>query len=128
MNSHSFNVLVVENERIIAWDLSERIKRLGHNVCATAATGEDAVRLASEFLPSVVLMDIMLDGEMDGIEAAQEIRSCLDLPVIFCSACSKEKQALAQTARPLGFIEKPINTEILKQLLAKLDNNRTEGY
>ncbi|MBI9079489.1 MAG: response regulator [Pseudodesulfovibrio sp.] len=123
MNENKLKILVVENERIVAWELMSRLKRLGHDVCATAATGEDAVRLALECLPSLVLMDIMLDGEMDGIEAAREIRYLLNLPVIFCSAFSKEMQVRAKEVSPLGFVEKPMNWNVLENLLSGVGNN-----
>jgi len=113
-------ILVVENERIVAWELSERLKSLGFIVCATAATGEDAVTFAKQYKPNLVLMDIMLDGEMDGIEAAQIIRSLLNLPVIFCSAFSEDMRDRAQAASPLGFLEKPLNEILLQHLITRL--------
>ncbi len=114
------NILVVENERIVAWELSERLKRMGHKVCGITGKGEEAVKLASEIQPSLVLMDIMLDDEMDGVEAALEIRLNQDTPVIFCSALAKEMQTRARTTNPLAFLEKPLDYVLLGHLLAEL--------
>ena len=63
-------ILLVEDDQIIAWDLAERLKDLGYRVVGQAATGAEAVRLASDLRPDVILMDIRLKGDMDGIAAA----------------------------------------------------------
>ena len=80
-------VLIVEDERIIALATSASLKRMGCEVVATAATGQQDVDYAVKQRPDVVLMDIMLEGSMDGIEAAMRIREQQpDMPIIYCTA------------------------------------------
>ena len=69
------NVLVVEDESIVSKDIQHSLKKLGYNVVGAASTGDQAVKLAIETLPDIILMDIMLKGEMNGIEAATQIRT-----------------------------------------------------
>src|SRR5437773_8687477 len=76
-------VLIVEDERIVAMDLRRRVEQLGHAVVGTVSTGALAVQCAEKFDPDLVLMDIRLQGEMDGITAAEQIRRAAGLPVIF---------------------------------------------
>jgi len=107
-------ILIVEDERIIALDLRGKVTRLGYTVAGMAHTGADAVRMAEERRPDLVLMDIILDGGMDGIEAAQRIREGRDIPVVFVSACNdlatKERACLAGCA---SFVSKPVDSREL---------------
>ena len=68
------NVLVVEDESIVSKDIQHSLKKLGYNVVGASATGEKAVELAHETKPDIILMDIMLKGEMNGIETADQIK------------------------------------------------------
>jgi CheY-like chemotaxis protein len=113
-------ILVVEDEHIVAWELTERLKRMGCTVCGAVPTGEEAVRAVRECRPDLVLMDIMLAGKMDGIEAARAIRTCCDTPVVFCSAYVGEVRARAESLGPLGFLEKPMDYDRLACLLTGL--------
>ena len=76
-------ILVVEDDRIIARSLRLILEQLGYEVTALASTGQAAIREAEETKPDLILMDIVLDGEMDGIEAARVIRSHLSIPIIY---------------------------------------------
>ena len=80
------SILVVEDEAVIAEDLADKVRQLGYSVVAICARGEQAVELAGRLGPDLVLMDIQLDGDLDGVEAAREIRQRLDLPVIYLTA------------------------------------------
>ena len=73
-------ILVVEDEQIVAEDLSLKLRRIGHQVVGMASSGEAAIRLAKDLHPDLVLMDIRLQGKMDGREAARIIRSSTGLP------------------------------------------------
>jgi CheY-like chemotaxis protein len=84
------NVLVVEDESIVSKDIQHSLKKLGYNVVGAASTGEQAVQLALEHMPDIILMDIMLKGEMNGIEAADTIRKETNIPVIFLTAYADE--------------------------------------
>lgn len=84
------SVLVVEDESIVSKDIQHSLKKLGYNVVGAAATGEAAVKMAIELNPDIILMDIMLKGEMNGIDAAGRIRSETNIPVIFLTAYADE--------------------------------------
>ncbi len=101
-------VLIVEDEAIVAADLAGRLQRLGYEVAGVAAKGEEAVELACRFRPCLVLMDIRLEGPMDGIEAAEAIRREHDAPVIYLTAHSDAATlARAKLTGPFGYILKP---------------------
>ncbi len=101
-------VMVVEDERIIAWDIEERLKRLGYEVCAVVSTGEEAITKAADTQPDLVLMDVMLKGKMDGIEAAAEIYRLLNIPVVYLTAYADDSTfERAKITAPFGYILKP---------------------
>ncbi len=104
----SERVLIVEDEKIIALDLQRRLERFGYMVCDTASEGEESVRKARECKPDIILMDIMLAGAVDGIEAAKTIKRELQIPVIFLTAYADERTLeRAKEAEPFGYILKP---------------------
>ncbi|GEO38408.1 hypothetical protein SAE02_25560 [Skermanella aerolata] len=111
-------ILLVEDEAISALALKRLVARLGHEVCAVTAMAEDAIRLAGEILPDIILMDIRLAGEMDGITAAREIRDRFGIGSIFMTANSDPAtRALAENAQPLGFMAKPYSPMMVKTTL-----------
>lgn len=79
-------ILIVEDEILIAEDLRMNVQRMGHEVVGVAAQGSEAVQKAIATHPDVVLMDVRLQGPMDGIEAARRIRSHSDIPIIYVTA------------------------------------------
>ena len=101
-------ILVVEDERLVAMDIRNAVNQSGYDVVGIAASGEEAVRLAEEFRPDVALMDIVLEGQGDGVKAAAYLRSELDIPVVYLTAYEDEQtfQRAKQTA-PFGYIVKP---------------------
>ncbi len=102
------NVLVVEDESIVSKDIQQSLKKLGYNIVGAAATGENAIELAQEAKPDIVLMDIMLKGEMNGIQAAEQIRGKMNIPVIYLTAYADEGTlAKAKVTEPYGYIIKP---------------------
>jgi DNA-binding NarL/FixJ family response regulator len=112
-------VLIVEDERIIALATSANLKRMGCEVIGTAATGEQAVEYAVNKRPDVVLMDIMLEGAMDGIEAAARIRERHpDMSIIYCTAYTDPgTRVLAAKTKPKAFMGKPLDYTALKDLI-----------
>jgi len=111
-------VMVVEDENIVAMDIKQRLEMLGYEVIATVATGEKAVELAEETRPDVVLMDIVLKGEMDGIEAAEEIRRRFGIPIIYVTAYSDmETLERAKITEPFGYIIKPFEDRELHSVI-----------
>jgi two-component system, LytTR family, response regulator LytT len=103
-----YNILVVEDESIVAKDIQHSLKKLGYNVVDTVSTGENAIAAANDKKPDLVLMDIMLKGAMSGIDAAQEIREKLNIPIIFLTAYADESTfSKAKVTEPYGYIIKP---------------------
>ncbi len=101
-------ILIVEDEKIIAIDLQRRLERFGYQVVGLAGEGEVAVSMALELVPDIILMDIMLAGKMDGIEAARAIKAVKDIPFIFLTASTDEKTLeRAKEVEPYGYILKP---------------------
>ncbi len=113
-------VLIVEDENIIALDLRMRIEGLGHTVVGVAHAGEAAVTKTTELQPDLVLMDIVLRGPLDGVEAASIIRQHSDTPIIYLSAHSDEvtKQRMAAT-KPLGCLVKPFDDQELERIIGR---------
>jgi len=108
MNQPPPRILIVEDESLIALDLSRRLPKMGYQVCATVATGEEAVEHAARLQPDLVLMDICLRGAMDGIAAAAAIRAHGDVPVVFLTANSDEMTiGRAKLSHPASFLLKP---------------------
>ncbi len=108
-------ILIVEDESVIAFDLSRRLPKLGYEVCAIISTGEEAAQKTAELKPDLVLMDICLRGEMDGIAAAQVIRRQNDVPVIFLTANSDEMTLKrAKLSRPSSYLLKPFKERELQ--------------
>jgi PAS domain S-box-containing protein len=108
-------ILVVEDEGLTALAIEEYVKECGHEVVQIVATGEDAVRKAIELEVDLVLMDIKLQGELDGLEAANLINSSRHIPVIFVTAYSDDKTlARAKLSEPYSFLIKPINAKAIK--------------
>jgi CheY-like chemotaxis protein len=104
----SASVLVVEDENIVARDILSMLKDLGYLVAAVASSGEEAIEKAAIKRPDVVLMDIVLKGEVDGVQAAQEIRTRFQIPVIYLTAYADEETLQrAKLTEPFGYILKP---------------------
>ncbi len=111
-------ILVVEDEAIIARDLQKRLENQGYVVTAAVATGEDAIQRAETDFPDLVLMDIVLLGEVDGIEAAARIRSLFDIPVVYVTAYADEKiLQRAKITEPFGYILKPFDDRELRSVI-----------
>ncbi len=101
-------ILIVEDEKIIALDLQRRLERFGFSVVGLAASGSEAIELAEKSEPDIILMDIRLEGDMDGIEASKHIRARFAIPVIFLTAYTDERTLeRAKEVEPFGYILKP---------------------
>ncbi len=102
------NVLVVEDESIVSKDIQYSLKKLGYNVVGVAATGQKAIDLCGEKLPDIILMDIMLKGDINGIEASTRIKESYNIPVIFLTAYADENTlSKAKITEPYAYIIKP---------------------
>jgi CheY-like chemotaxis protein len=108
-------ILVVEDENIVALEIKKRLQKLGYIVPGVASTGEDAISKAEGIRPDLVLMDIMLKGEIDGIHAAGEIRKRFNIPVVYLTAYSDEETLhRAKLTEPYGYILKPFEEDDLR--------------
>ena len=121
-------LLIVEDEVIVALDIEDRLAALGYQLVGHALTGEGALELTRELRPDLVLMDIRLQGDMDGIAAAAEIRRRFHVPVIFLTAYSEDETLeRAKLAEPYGYILKPFDDRELKSAVEiALYKHRTE--
>jgi len=103
-------ILVVDDEAIITMQLEERLSAMGYTVAAMAANGEDAIEKAKRTKPDLVLMDIVMPGRYNGIEAAKVITDELDIPVVFVTSYADDAIIeKAKQVRPYGYIVKPFN-------------------
>jgi PAS domain S-box-containing protein len=108
-------IFVVEDESIVALNLQNRLKNLGYDIAGTAASGEDAIAKCEESRPDLVLMDIMLKGEMDGIAAADQIRNKLRIPVVYLTAYADNVTLdRARITEPFGYILKPFEIKEIR--------------
>lgn len=103
-----YKVLVVEDEFIVSKDIQNSLIKLGYNVIGSTATGEKAIELALANEPDVILMDIMLKGDLSGIQAAERILENKSIPIIFLTAYADESTlSKAKLVQPFGYIIKP---------------------
>lgn len=109
-------VLIIEDDAIIGWALRRNITELGHEVCAVVASGEAAIEAADRLRPDLALVDIRLQGEMDGVQAAREIRRRFDIRPIFLTAFINEFDNAAQIDS-FGYLVKPYTTTDLAHAL-----------
>ena len=124
-------ILICDDEVIIAADLASRLKNLGYTICAQATSGEGALELVEEHQPDLVMMDIVLQGEMDGIDAAEVIRDKWGIPVVFLTAyADTDRLERAKLTYPFGYLLKPFQDRDLKittemaLYVAKVDGER----
>lgn len=111
-------VMVVEDERVVALNLCQTLKRLGYNTDTVATSGQAALRLISDHPPDIVLMDIHIDGDIDGIETAARIPSGLVIPVIYLTAYSEEATLeRARATNPYGYLLKPFSERELHAMI-----------
>ena len=108
-------ILIVEDDRVVARDIQDHLTRIGHAVVGLAARGEDALPLAIQSQPDLVLMDIRLEGEVDGIDAAQQIRDCCRIPVVYLTAYADDQTLQrAGVTEPFGYLLKPYEDSQLR--------------
>jgi len=122
-------VLIVEDEAIVSMGLRYDLESFGYSVPAEISSGEEAVDLASQLRPDLVLMDIGLSGEMDGIDTATQIRAQIKVPVVYLTAYAD--QATVERAKltdPYGYLFKPVDSEQLQIAVeAAIHKHQNEG-
>ena len=111
-------ILIVEDEGLIARDIEDMVRNAGYEVCAVVGTGEDAIKKAETTHPDLILMDIILRGAMDGVEAAEKIREQFNIPVIYLTAHTDENTLeRAKLTEPLGYTLKPVEQKELMTVM-----------
>jgi signal transduction histidine kinase len=109
---------LVEDELIIAKTLLHKLSKLGYEAPFHAETGEQAVQMALEWRPDLVLMDIKLRGGVDGVQAAERIRSRIDVPVVYLTGYADDATiGRAKVTEPFGYIIKPVETQALRSTI-----------
>ncbi len=113
-DNEAVRILIVEDEAIIGMELQARLIRQGYDVPLVVDTGLKAIKKASELEPDLILMDIFLKGDMDGIETAEKIHTNYAFPIVFLTA-NTDKQTFERAKRsaPLGYIQKPFQENVL---------------
>ncbi|MFW5771326.1 MAG: PAS domain S-box protein [Spirochaetota bacterium] len=110
VNVDKQNVLIVEDEPLIALDIKKTLEEKGYEVVGISANGTDALAMAADYKPDIVLMDIMLDGDMDGIETSMRLREQVNPAIIYVTAnTNKDILSKAITTNPYGYLNKPVN-------------------
>ena len=125
----SGGILVVEDEMIVAMGIKLKLEEMGYPVCAIVADGETAIDMASHLKPDLILMDIVLKGNMDGIEAARAIKQKLATQFIFLTGIS-DKAILQRVheLKPVGTIMKPFDDSQLRNMIeAALSENQSSS-
>ena len=122
------NILVVEDEWAIAKQICNDLKNFGYKVCSTASTGDEAIRKVETERPDLILMDIVLNSKMDGIEAAKQIALQSDIPIIYLSAYTKpEYIERAKQTKPFGYLVKPFKEhELYSNIEMALHKHRVD--
>ncbi len=124
----SARVLIVEDELLVASDLSTSLEDFGYVVAGVAKSGEEALRKAQESQPDLVLMDIVLQGEMDGIQVAERLRSALGVPVLYLTSYGDtEKLERAKLTEPYAYLAKPwVESELKAAISLALFRHQVE--
>lgn len=122
MNNPKIKILVVEDEAMIALDIKEKLIDMGYIVPMTADNGADAIKYAGELRPDIILMDIVIKGDMDGIEAAEQIKEKFNIPSLFLTAYNSGSIIdRAMKVNPIGYLLKPFDDSKLQDAI--LDMN-----
>lgn len=115
MPKEQYKIQIVEDEEDVAEILQKLITSIGHVVVNSSPTGKDAIFYAGEMHPDLVLMDIELSGETDGIETAIQLKSLHNIPIVFVTgAFDNQTIERAKQAEPMGYIIKPVDIQELK--------------
>ncbi|MDO9528315.1 MAG: response regulator [Syntrophales bacterium] len=108
-------VMIVDDEAVVISQLEERLTLMGYDVVGSASSGTEAVEMARHLRPDIVLMDIVMPGRLDGIDASQKIKTELDIPAIFVTAYTDDKFIeRAKNVEPFGYIVKPFQEREIK--------------
>ena len=119
------NVLIVEDEVLVSLDIGERLKKAGFNITAMTETGERALEHLETNKPDLVLLDICLDGKLNGIETAEQINTKYSIPIVYLTSLTDEESfRKAQKTKPSAYIQKPFNEiELIRSIELAISNH-----
>ncbi len=113
-------LIIIEDETIIAIGLRKRFQSIGYEVCKVVSNGDEVIRSVEKESPDVILMDINIQGERDGIEIAKEVNARFNIPIVFLSGyADSETERRANMVNHSGFFEKPVEVSVLHQAFQK---------
>lgn len=121
-------ILIIEDEAVVSLDITRRLEKMGYEVMGRLASGEEALELVQQDPPDLVLMDINLQGEIDGIETANKLYQNHNIPVIYLTAYAGESTLeRAKESKPYGYILKPFKERELRATIEiALSRHQTE--
>lgn len=130
----SYKILIVDDEFVVGLDLKERLESIGYTVIGISSSGKDAISLCKKYNPDLVLMDIVIKGDIDGIDTAKMIKDQFNIPVIYLTAYADNRTIKdAMVTEPYGYLIKPVQERELKSAIeiaiykVKTEKRLTEG-
>lgn len=115
-----FKILIVEDESIVALDIASLVKEMGYEVCGLVYSGEEALKVAERTSPDIVLLDIGLPGEADGLTVAEQLKKKHQVAIVFLTGYTdKTIETRLQSLQPLGILTKPVDDIAIKEILTK---------
>ena len=119
--NEKIKLLIVEDEYLVAFHLQEQLRQLGYGVGPLVATGEEAIQSVEQEQPDVILMDMRLAGEMDGVQAAQEIRTRFGTPIVFLTGYADEEiKERVKGLNSVAYIVKPVTLPEIEVAIASI--------
>ena len=119
------NILIVEDEQVIAMDLKNTISNFGYNVLSTVCSGEEALDFMAANKPNLVIMDILLSGDLNGIETGVIMSERFNVPIIYITAYAKEILLRSKITESSTFLVKPFNESELQKKIEDVLSNST---
>ncbi|QDZ39227.1 response regulator [Euhalothece natronophila Z-M001] len=125
----TYKILIVEDEAVVSLDINRRLEKMGYEVVGRVASGEEAIELVKTNPPNLVLMDINLQGEIDGIDTATQLYQEYNLPVIYLTAYAGDSTLeRAKESKPYGYILKPFKErELHAAIEVAISRHETES-
>ncbi|MBC7697649.1 MAG: response regulator [Bacteroidia bacterium] len=118
LEENNYKIMIVEDESIVAMDLSYQLEQMGYEVCAIEDNGLAAIKSAKKYQPDLIMMDIVIKGDMDGIQTAANINHQLKIPIVFLTAFNDDNTVNRATkTAPYGYISKPYNPKEIQATL-----------
>ncbi|HDJ23517.1 MAG: response regulator [Candidatus Aminicenantes bacterium] len=115
-----FKILIVEDESIVALDIASLVKEMGYEVCGLVYSGEEALKVAERTSPDIILLDIGLPGEVDGLTVAEQLKEKHQVAIVFLTGYTDETiETRLRSLQPLGILTKPVDDIAMKEILTK---------